>query len=158
MIWTRNSPLIETFGVELYVGHHLYYRPKSYHCYSQCLAKDQNDMHMEAARLKDILERKIEQCVGFQVSEHLLFPLENADKIVADPVLYVQYRLWQVEALRPLVDNVVTVYLAQNGVGFRMKTLIDKLKVLDLGMGQLNVIDYFTSDVDSTGEEDITRQ
>jgi len=61
---------------------------------------------------------------------------------VADAELYVKSRLFQVEALRPLVNSVVTTYLAHNGVGFRMYTLLDKFKVLELGQGYLDVIDF----------------
>uniref|UniRef100_A0A182NEX2 CBM39 domain-containing protein n=1 Tax=Anopheles dirus TaxID=7168 RepID=A0A182NEX2_9DIPT len=214
MIWTSNSPLIETFGVELYVGRgnpcglhkivwdrklllntsvitdgkfiiqadeivvqrgetilyrysvfhedtvwqsffrilsvtdDLFYRPERNVCYSQCPV-EQNNPHMGAARLKDILERKIEKCAGLQASKHLLFPLENANKFVADPLTYIQDKFRQVESLRPLVDNVVTADLTNNGVGFRMRTLIDKFKVLELGKYQLDVID---PDADSTEE------
>uniref|UniRef100_A0A182NEX0 CBM39 domain-containing protein n=1 Tax=Anopheles dirus TaxID=7168 RepID=A0A182NEX0_9DIPT len=206
MIWTSNSPLIETFGVELYVGRgnpcglhkivwdrklllntsvitdgkfiiqddeivvqqgetilyrysvfhedtvwqsffrilsvtdHVFYRPERSECYSQCIVEQKN-LHMEAAHLKDILEREIEKCAGLQASKHLQFPLENAYKFVADPLIYVQDKLWQVESLIPLIDNVVTADVAYNGVGFRMRTLIDKLKVLELGKDQLDVID-----------------
>ncbi|XP_035914708.1 uncharacterized protein LOC118513253 [Anopheles stephensi] len=207
MIWTRDSPLIEMFGLELYVGRsnhshreplwdrellinttslvdgkflihdadmvvelgdtiryrfsilhkqtlshsnfrrilvtdHLFYRPKNNYCFSQCLASDQRQTHEEIAHLKEILEQKIKHCIGSQASEYLFFPLENAAKLVADPELYVKSRLWNVEALRPLVNSVVTTYLAHNGVGFRMYTLIDKFKVLELGQGYLDVIDF----------------
>uniref|UniRef100_A0A182X2W1 CBM39 domain-containing protein n=1 Tax=Anopheles quadriannulatus TaxID=34691 RepID=A0A182X2W1_ANOQN len=207
MVWTRDSPLIETFGLELYVGRgnhssrgpiwdrqllvntsvlvdgkffihddgmvvemgdtiryrfmvthkktlfhsnfrrilvtdHLFYRPKNNYCFSQCLVGDQQVAHEEVAHLKQLLEQKILQCVGTQASEHLFFPLENASKLVADAELYVKSRLFQVEALRPLVNSVVTTYLAHNGVGFRMYTLLDKFKVLELGQGYLDVIDF----------------
>uniref|UniRef100_A0A182T3U7 Uncharacterized protein n=1 Tax=Anopheles maculatus TaxID=74869 RepID=A0A182T3U7_9DIPT len=166
MIWTRDSPLIEMFGLELYVGRsnhshreplwdrellinttaivddHLFYRPKNNYCFSQCLVSDQQQTHEEVAHLKEILEQKIRQCIGTQASEYLFFPLENAVKLVADPELYVKSRLWNVEVLRPLVNNVVTSYLAHNGVGFRMYTVIDKFKVLELGKGYLDVIDF----------------
>ncbi|XP_053677768.1 uncharacterized protein LOC128727846 [Anopheles nili] len=207
IIWTRNSPLIEMFGLELYIARnahkhqdliwdrqllvnssvvvdgkfliedehmvvrqgdtiryrfsvlhkhilshsnfrrilvteHLFYRPKNDKCYSQCLLSDQNQLHEEVSRLKDILERKILECIGSQASELLFFPLKDADKLVADPHLFVKYRLWQIDGLRPLTNNVVTTYLARNGVGFRMYTMIDKFKVLELGKGLLDVIDF----------------
>ncbi|XP_049279520.1 uncharacterized protein LOC125761947 isoform X1 [Anopheles funestus] len=207
MIWTRNSPLIEMFGLELYVGrknlnhrepfwdrellvnttaivdgkflfrddtmvvekgeivryrftvlhkktlHHsnfrriivtdnLFYRPKNNYCFSQCLVNEQEQLHEEIAHMKSILEEKITQCVGSQTSKYLFFPLENAAKLVSDSELYVKYRLWHVDALKPLVNNVVTTYLAHNGVGFEMYTLIDKFKVLELGEGYLDVVDF----------------
>lgn len=207
MIWTRDSPLIEMFGLELYVGRsnhshreplwdrefvinttttvdgkfliqdeqmvvelgdtiryrfsvlhkqtlshsnfrrilvtdHLFYRPKNNYCFSQCLVNDQQLTHEEVAHLTGILEQKIKQCLGSQASEYLFFPLENATKLVADTELYVKYRLWNVDALRPLVNNVVTTYLAHNGVGFRMYSIIDKFKVLELGKGYLDVVDF----------------
>uniref|UniRef100_A0A182K7U5 CBM39 domain-containing protein n=1 Tax=Anopheles christyi TaxID=43041 RepID=A0A182K7U5_9DIPT len=209
MIWTRDSSLIDMFGLELYVGRgnhshreqiwdrqllvntsvvqdgkflihdddmvvekgetiryrftvlhkktlfhsnfrrilvtdHLFYRPTNNYCFSQCLVSDQLIAHQEIAHLKELLEQKIMQCVGTQASEHLFFPLENAAKLVADAELYVKHRLFQVDALRPLVNNVVTTYLAHNGVGFRMYTLLDKFKVLELGKGYLDVIDFDT--------------
>ncbi|XP_058057056.1 uncharacterized protein LOC131208355 [Anopheles bellator] len=207
MVWTRDSPLIEMFGIELYVGKHnhghrepiwdrqlmvnvtdtvdgkfliqdeemliepgdtiryrflvlhkrtvshsnyrrilvtdhLFYRPRNYHCFSQCLIRDQEGYHEEAARVKEILEREIDQCVGSQGSEHLFFPLSGATKLVSDAQYFVKYRLWQIEDLRPVVDSVVTTYVAQNGVGFKMRTIVDKLKVLELARGRLDVVDF----------------
>ncbi|XP_052893304.1 uncharacterized protein LOC128301041 [Anopheles moucheti] len=120
---------------------YLFHRPKNSYCFSQCLANDQEQVHREIAHVKDILEQKIMQCIGSQASKYLFFPLENTDKLVSDPELYVKYRLWHVDALKPLVSNVVTTYLAHNGVGFEMYSLIDKLKVLELGEGYLDVVD-----------------
>uniref|UniRef100_A0A182WGZ5 CBM39 domain-containing protein n=1 Tax=Anopheles minimus TaxID=112268 RepID=A0A182WGZ5_9DIPT len=197
MIWTRNNPLIEMFGLELYVGRsnhshqephwdrelfvntstivdgkflirdehmvvekgdtiryrfsvlhkktlshsnfrrivvtdHLFYRPKNNYCFSQCLAGDQELDHEEVAHLKNILEEKIMQCVETQTSKYLFFPLENAANLVSNSDLYVKSRLWNVDALKPLVNNVISTYLAPNGVGFQMYTIIDKFKVLEL--------------------------
>lgn len=92
--------------------------------------------------MKEILEHQIEQCVGSQSSEYLFFPLEGAITLVSDPMHFIKYRLWQIEDLRPAIDNVLTAYVAQNGVGVKMRTVIDKLKVLELGRRKINVIDY----------------
>lgn len=207
MVWTRSSPLIEMFGIELYAGQqqnshrqpvwdrklevnttrpidgkfmiinhdmvirkgetiryrfsvlhkgtlshsnyhrdlvtdHMFYRPKDNTCYSQCLIDDRAAIHEETAHLKTILEKKILDCVGSQASEHLFFPFPNATSYVADTQLFVKSRLWEIEGLRPLIDNVVTTYLSQDGVGVRMKTVLDKFKVLELGKGKLDVIDF----------------
>ncbi|XP_052895464.1 uncharacterized protein LOC128302639 [Anopheles moucheti] len=122
----------------------LFFRPKNNYCFSQCLVSDQNQTPEEVAHVKDILEQKIMQCIGSQATKYLFFPLENAAKLVSDPELYVKYRLWHVDALKPLVSNVVTTYLAHNGVGFQMYTLIDKFKVLELAEGFLDVVDFDT--------------
>ncbi|XP_035774903.1 uncharacterized protein LOC118457428 [Anopheles albimanus] len=207
MIWTRDSPLIEMFGIELHIGKHshsqkepiwdrqlmvnvtstvdgkflihdrdmivevgdtiryrflvlhkrtvshsnyrrmlvtdhLFNRPRNTKCLSECLARDQAGYRQEEARMKEILEHKIEQCVGSQSSEYLFFPLEGAITLVSDPMHFIKYRLWQIEDLRPAIDNVLTAYVAQNGVGVKMRTVIDKLKVLELGRRKINVIDY----------------
>lgn len=207
MVWTRDSSLIEMFGIELHVGQlnhthhepiwdrqliantsvpmdgkflifdhdmtikkdeiiryrfsvqhkgtlshsnyhrmtvtdHLFYRPKNNVCYSECLMDNQEAMQVETARLKTILENKILDCVGPQASEHLFFPFANATSYVADTLQFVQYRLWQIEGLRPMVNNVVTTYLAHDGVGVKMKSVLDKLKVLELGRGTLDVVDF----------------
>ncbi|XP_058120421.1 uncharacterized protein LOC131293019 [Anopheles ziemanni] len=207
MVWTRDSSLIEMFGIELHVGQpnhthhepiwdrqlivntsvpmdgkfmifdhdltikkdeiiryrfsvlhkgilshsnyhrmmvtdHLFYRPKDNVCYSECLMDSQKAIEVETARLKTMLENKILNCVGSHASEHLFFPLANATSYVANTLQFVQYRLWQIEGLRPLVNNVVTTYLAHDGVGVKMKSVLDKLKVLELGRGTLDVVDF----------------
>uniref|UniRef100_A0A2M4CK39 CBM39 domain-containing protein n=1 Tax=Anopheles darlingi TaxID=43151 RepID=A0A2M4CK39_ANODA len=207
MIWTRDSPLIEMFGIELYVGKHnhsqkepiwdrqlmvnvtstvdgkflihdrdmivevgdtiryrflvlhkhtvshsnyrrilvtdhLFFRPRNTKCFSECLVRDQAGYREEAARMKEILENKILQCVGSQGSELLFFPLEGATKLVSDAMHFIKYRLWQVEDLRPVINSVQTAYVAQNGVGVKMRTVIDKLKVLEFGKGKITVVDY----------------
>ncbi|XP_049279521.1 uncharacterized protein LOC125761947 isoform X2 [Anopheles funestus] len=123
------------------VSDEVFYRPKNNYCFSQCLVNDERQAPEEVAIVKDILEQKILKCIGSQASKYLFFPLENAGKLVSDPERYVKYRLWHVDALKPLVNNVVTTYLAHNGVGFEMYTLIDKFKVLELGEGYLDVVD-----------------
>ncbi|XP_053667196.1 uncharacterized protein LOC128716300 [Anopheles marshallii] len=129
---------------QIIVTDNLFYRPKNNYCFSQCFTSNQNQAPEEIAHVKDILEQKILQCIGPQASKYLFFPLANAATLVSDSELYVKYRLWQVDALKPLINNVVTTYLALNGVGFQMYTLIDKFKVLELGELFLDVVDFDT--------------
>uniref|UniRef100_A0A182F5G6 Uncharacterized protein n=1 Tax=Anopheles albimanus TaxID=7167 RepID=A0A182F5G6_ANOAL len=207
MIWTRDSPLIEMFGIELHIGKHshnqkdpiwdrqlmvnvtstvdgkflihdrdmivevgdtiryrflvlynqtvarskyrdilvidrLFYRPTNTICLSECLARDQPGYHQEILQLKKISERKILHCVGSQTTEYLFIPLESAITVVSDPMEFIKYRLGQIDDLRPLIDNVLTAYVVEDGVVVKMRTVIDKLKVLELSRKKLIVVDY----------------
>uniref|UniRef100_A0A182MP66 CBM39 domain-containing protein n=1 Tax=Anopheles culicifacies TaxID=139723 RepID=A0A182MP66_9DIPT len=134
--------LLYSASRRIVVTDQLFYRPKNNDCFSQCLDGEQDQVHEEVAQLKDIIEKKIMQCTGSQISKYLFFPLENAVNLVSNPDLYVKSRLWHVDELKPLVNNVVITYLAPHGVGFEMYTLIDKFKVLELGEGRLDVVDF----------------
>ncbi|XP_050101360.1 uncharacterized protein LOC126581611 isoform X2 [Anopheles aquasalis] len=102
----------------------------------------QPEYQQEMARSKEILEQKILQCVGSQSSEYLFFPLEDATTIVSDPMHLARYRFWQINDLKPVINSLLTAKVLTDGVVVEMRTVIDKLKVLELGREKLNVVGY----------------
>ncbi|XP_001845175.2 uncharacterized protein LOC6034908 [Culex quinquefasciatus] len=93
--------------------------------------------------LEQYIRNMLDSCdLPEQPSDHLFFPLPNAPALVGDPKRFVRARLYSVDLLRPLVDRVESVFVLQEGVGCKMQSVLDKLKILELGRDQLGVVDY----------------
>ncbi|XP_055598872.1 uncharacterized protein LOC129748333 [Uranotaenia lowii] len=91
--------------------------------------------------LEGYLDNLLDSCGLIPPSEHLFIPFEHALQLVSDPERFVKSRLYSYEALRNLMGSVTGSYLSQDGVGFSMKTVRDKLKVLEIGR-EIGIVDY----------------
>ncbi|XP_055542440.1 uncharacterized protein LOC129728083 [Wyeomyia smithii] len=109
------------------------------HCSGEC---NRQKGYAKVRFLEGYIEKMLANCEIEELSENLFFPLDHANHLVSDPVKFVKTRLYTVESLRPLVDNVKNVYVAQDGVGFSMETILEKLKVLEVGRDRLKLLDY----------------
>lgn len=116
----------------------LFYDSESY-CASQC--EHSEDM-ARVRYLERYLENMVTKCGLSQISGQLFFPMDQALALVDNPERFVKTRLYSIDLLRPLVDHVEHCYVSVDGVGFKMRTIQDKLKVLEAGRERLAVVDY----------------
>ncbi|XP_058819879.1 uncharacterized protein LOC131682436 isoform X2 [Topomyia yanbarensis] len=110
-----------------------------HYCSSQC---GNNEDHKKIQFLKEYIEKMLDNCELNRLSENLFFPMKHAQALVSNPERFVKTRLYSVDSLKPLVQRVQNVYVAEDGVGFGMQNIFEKLTVLDLGRNQLGVVDF----------------
>ncbi|XP_058452146.1 uncharacterized protein LOC131430902 [Malaya genurostris] len=112
---------------------------KGQHCSNHCRHNEDNG---KVLFLKEYIEKILANCELHWMSEKLFFPLTQAHTLVSDPERFIKTRLYSIDLLRPMIDHVKNVYVAQDGVGFGMHSIIEKLKVLELGRNELGLVDY----------------
>ncbi|XP_053692290.1 uncharacterized protein LOC128740751 [Sabethes cyaneus] len=109
------------------------------HCSHEC---NDHDDYAAVRFLEKYVEKMLNNCELNEISETLFFPMENANYLVSDSMKFVKSRLYTVEILRPLLDHVRNVFIAPDGVGFSMGSILEKLKVLELGRDRLKLVDF----------------
>ncbi|XP_065095317.1 uncharacterized protein LOC135717252 [Ochlerotatus camptorhynchus] len=122
----------------VFVDKKLFYDSESF-CASQC---EQSKDIATVRYLERYLENMITDCSLSQISGQLFFPMDQASSFVNNPERFVKTRLYSMDQLRPLVDHVQHCFVSTDGVGFKMRTITEKLKVLEAGRERLGVVDY----------------
>ncbi|XP_062552195.1 uncharacterized protein LOC134217445 [Armigeres subalbatus] len=123
----------------VFVDQKLFFDSQTY-CAPQCQRSE------EAGKIR-YLERFLENMLSnhdelAHISEQLFFPMDQANVFVDNAERFVKARLYTVDQLRPLVDRVKYCYLASDGVGFQMHTVLEKLKVLEAAREELGLLDF----------------
>ncbi|XP_062710874.1 uncharacterized protein LOC115265231 [Aedes albopictus] len=122
----------------VFVDKKLFYDSEKY-CASHCA----HSAEIAKVRyLERYLETMLSTCEMTHTSEHLFFPMEQATLFVDNAERFIKTRLYSVDVLRPLVEHVENCYIASDGVGFQMRTVLEKFKVLEAGREQLGVVDF----------------
>lgn len=96
----------------------------------------------EIALLGRILERVSQKCAEGTMSKYLFLQVDRADGPTNDLKQFVRDYFAKKSALKPLADSIVTAEDETDGIVFKVNTIIDKLKILELAQQDGDILDY----------------
>uniref|UniRef100_A0A182Q9Y7 CBM39 domain-containing protein n=1 Tax=Anopheles farauti TaxID=69004 RepID=A0A182Q9Y7_9DIPT len=103
----------------------------------------QGDPTAEIALLERILERVSKKCAEGTMSNFLFLQTDRADGAPADDLKQVVRAYFEKkDALKPLLATILTAEDASDGIVFRVQSIIDKLKILELAQQDGDILDF----------------
>uniref|UniRef100_A0A182NEW9 CBM39 domain-containing protein n=1 Tax=Anopheles dirus TaxID=7168 RepID=A0A182NEW9_9DIPT len=102
-----------------------------------------DDPMAEIALLERILERVSEKCAEGAMSSFLFLQTDRVDGAPVDDLKQIVRAYFEKkDALKPLLDTILTAEDASDGIVFRVKSIIDKLKILEIARQDGDIIDF----------------
>ncbi|XP_052869129.1 uncharacterized protein LOC128274842 [Anopheles cruzii] len=101
-----------------------------------------NDPATEVALLERILERVSKKCAEGIMSNYLFLQIDRVNGSTTDLKQYVVDYFTAKEALKPFADAVLAAEDGSDGIVFKVKGIIPKLKILEHARQDGDIIDY----------------
>lgn len=96
----------------------------------------------EIALLERILERVSKKCAEGIMSNFLFLQTDRVDGPTNDLKQVVRDYFQKKDALKPLADTILSAEDGSDGIVFQVKSIIDKLKILELARQESDILDY----------------
>uniref|UniRef100_A0A182JB26 Uncharacterized protein n=1 Tax=Anopheles atroparvus TaxID=41427 RepID=A0A182JB26_ANOAO len=101
-----------------------------------------NEPTAEIELLERILERVSQKCAEGTMSKYLFLQTDRADGPTDDLKQVVRTYFDKKDALKALADSVQSAEDGTDGIVFKVKSIIDKLKILELAQQDGDILDY----------------